>query len=368
MKIGIITYHRAYNYGSALQAYALNYLLRSKGYEVKTIDFSPGKQAELYKIFEENKSFMGIARNIQSLIYYNKLKKHKENFDEFIFENIPITNKFSSLKELENEKFDFDYYICGSDQIWNQNCDDFDNAYLLSFVKDKNKCISYAPSIGVSSITEEQKENFKNNISSFKSISIREIEGAKILEKVLNREIEVVLDPTFLISEEEWRKLSQKPKLKGKYIFGYFIGDVSGMRNFANKIRKKSNLPLVVVYKNLRDMKFPTKKCYESGPKEFLGLIQNASYVCTNYFHAVAFSVIFKKKFWVFVEENKNGINKPQTRIRSICKILNLSERILTNKSCSNINIQEEIDFEDVYQLLEIYKNKSLEFLFNNLQ
>lgn len=365
-KVGIITYHRAYNYGSALQSYALNYFLRTYGFDVKTIDYSNENQRNLYELFEKNNSVMSIARNIHTLLYYGKLKEKKRKFDEFIKLEIPVTEKkFMKKTDLINYDFGFDNYICGSDQIWNQNCADFDSSYMLSFVKDKTKCISYAPSIGVSSITDEQGNKFKEEISNFKSISIREEQGKNILEKYIDKDIKVVLDPTFLIEENEWEKLSNKPKIKGDYIFAYFIGDVSGMRDFTESLRKKTKLPVVVVYKNLRDFKYKTVKYYDAGPKEFLGLIKNAKYVCTNSFHSVVFSIIFKKKFWVFVEDQDK--NLPQTRIHNITKKLGLENRILS-KSKMDIDIDANIDYEEVNKKLNEEKQKSIKYLLDSME
>lgn len=360
-KIGIITYHRAYNYGSALQAYALNKYLRKRGFLVETIDFRTERQDKLYEIFESNKNIMCIARNMQSLIYYKKLKTHKKSFEKFWSNYIAITsNSYTAYKELEDLNEEYDYFICGSDQIWNPNCLDFDPVYMLSFVKDKKKCISYAPSMGISHLEKEQEKIFKKNILNFKALSIREKQGGEVIKGVIGQELEVVLDPTFLLDENEWKEISITPNIKDPYIFCYFIGDVDGMRDFAKKMRKETGLKVVVVYKNLRDMLQKTTKKYESGPREFLGLIKNAEYICTNSFHAVVFSIIFKKRFWVFIEDQNK--NLPQTRIYNIAEKFKLENRILSKNNC-NVSIDENINYKEVEKILNKEKEKSYDYI-----
>ena len=154
--IGIITYHKAYNYGSILQSFALNKYLRENGFHVETIDFQTQKQKQIYEIFENNISVLSVLRNIQSLFELRKLETKKNRFDMFLLNNIPLSKSiFYTTEELAKKNFNYDYYISGSDQIWNPNCTDFDEAYLLSFIKDKTKCISYAPSIGVNSLSKK---------------------------------------------------------------------------------------------------------------------------------------------------------------------------------------------------------------------
>jgi hypothetical protein len=330
LKAGIITYHRSYNYGSALQAYALNRFLRENGIEAKTIDYKTKRQQDLYRIFEPSNSAMAIARNFQSLLYLGRLKKHIKLFDSFLQEEIPITETFTCPKKLRILNEEFDYFICGSDQIWNPNCIDFDDSYLLSFVKNKSKCISYAPSIAISYIPNKWEKTFKEDLSGFRALSVREKKGTEVIRKLTRREVVTVLDPVFLISAEAWRELAIC-HIKKPYILCYFIGDVTGMRDYAKRMKKILKLPLVVVYKNLRDMLYINQKEYDTGPKEFLGLIKNADYICTNSFHAVAYSLLFRKNFWAFCD-----IDKPLSagsRIEHILEITGFQNRLLNYRN-----------------------------------
>ena len=136
-RVAIITYSRAYNYGSALQTYALNRYLTQLGNKVKTIDYTTKEQQNLYAIFEPIKGWMSFARNIQSLIYYASIKRHKGRFESFLLDRVPMTQRIQIAEDFARLINQFDYFLCGSDQIWNAQCDDFDPNYMLSFVTDK---------------------------------------------------------------------------------------------------------------------------------------------------------------------------------------------------------------------------------------
>ncbi len=367
MRVGILTYHRAYNYGSALQNYALNSYLRSEGIDALTIDYTNQNQRDMYKIFQPVNGVMSLLRNVQTFMFLKDLIIHKKRFDNFIDENIPKTRTVYLKEDLCNIVENFDYFVCGSDQIWNASCYDFDKSYLLDFVKDKKKCISYAPSIAIAEIPEEWNDMFKEHISDYKAVSLREQKGADFISKVINKPVPVLMDPVFLLSEEEWSELSVAPKLNKPYIFCYFIGDVKGMREFAKKMRKETNLPLVVVYKNIRDMAYPNKKLYSAGPREFVGLIKNAEYICTNSFHATAFSIIFKKNFWSFTDID-HGISAG-SRIDNIAEMFDLRHRVLNYTNMNNVNFTEQIEFSDAMEKIKENKvNEAKTFLKNALE
>lgn len=365
MNIGIITYHRAENFGSALQAYALNRYLRklSSEYNVETIDYYNEIQENMYRIFQPNNSLMNIVRNMHSLLYYKALRKKKILFDNFIHDEIPLSDKIGCdtirLKEYSKK---YDICICGSDQIWNLHCADQDDNYLLSFVSDNITKVSYAPSLGISTFSDEENSIFKKYLYSFKFLSVREESGAKYLENILKRPIETVADPVFLLTKEEWSKIA-KTTIKEKYILCYFIGDSKGLRDFAHKVQKETGYKAIVILKNLRDIKFGFKSFFDVGPSEFIGLIKNAEYVITTSFHAVAFSIIFSKKFWVFTGDS----SKPNSRITHICGIFNLNSRILNSETWNTCLYDTPIDYEFMNEKMEKYKHHSAKFLEDNI-
>lgn len=347
VKAAIITYHRAVNYGSALQAYALNAYIRSLGIECETIDYRPQRQADLYTLFEPVASAMAVARNMQSLIYMRGLREHKKRFEQFLSDNIPQTeNTYHELRDLEALDDVFDLYITGSDQVWNPRTADFDSAYLLSFVGDKSRCMSYAPSLGAGVLPGEYRTIFHDELSDFRCLSAREERGAAAISEIVGRPVATAVDPVFLLDEQDWGHVQEAASCKygGEYIFGYFIGDVPGMREFADKLAKETGLKVLVVFKNLRDLLHRTERHYDAGPKEFLWYVSHARYVVTNSFHATAFSIIFRKDFWTFVD---GGPEAPGERIRNILDLMGLRSRMLDATSAGSVCPTDPVCWSD---------------------
>lgn len=359
-KIGIVTFHRAYNYGSVLQAYALNYYLNKMGMQAETIDFWTERQEKMYGLFEKKMSFMGIIRNFQAVLEYPKLKKKKRRFEKFIEENILLGHKrYKTLEELKHEKLDYDYYICGGDQIWNPNCTDFDMTYLLDFVEDKKRCLSFAPSIGIQELNEEYI-TFFDKVKEFKLLSVREATGKRMLQDLIGRNVEVISDPVLLLKKEEWMKFVDCSFPMKNYIFCYFIGDVEGMRSYVKKLGKTGK-KIIVIQKSIRDVLYKNKKMYDAGPEEFLNLLYHAESVVTDSYHATIFSTIFQKKFWTFLKPE--SVINSNSRIIDFSKKFGLSDRIVYYANPNIVEYEKEVDFKMAEEQLEVERKKSEEYL-----
>ena len=365
MKSGIITFHRARNYGSALQAYALNRYLNLGENQADTIDFHTSAQDEMYKVFKKMRSPKDVLYNLLSLVKYRQLKLKIKRFEDFVSQDISLsTEEFNGEAGLTGLNDKYDLFICGSDQIWNPICKDFSKAYLLDFVNDKSKCVSYAASIGMTDIPDEFQKTFSELLKDYKAISVRESRAGEVLGNLLNREVDVVPDPVILFDKAEWLDVAREPEIKGKYILCYFIGDVPGMREFARKMSKKSHLPIVVINKNIRDLFYFNKKYYSAGPREFVSLINNAEYICTDSFHAVMFSLIFQKNFWVFANRKNNNSS---TRIENILSIVGLQERMLFG-SADNVAYNTEIDFSGIDSIVSDLREFAKKYLDKNMK
>lgn len=365
MKIAIITYHRALNYGSALQAYALNHYFWKQGSEAYTIDYSSEGQQATYSFYEKGHSIMTLARNFFTFIYRKALRTKRNRFNSFIKNKIPLIG--TEIFDDEDTQKTFDAFVCGSDQIWNGNTIDFTPHYLLDFVKEDRKCFSYAPSIGTLQQRKGTEEAYKRYLTKFPYISVRESSGSKYLSKIIGREVETVLDPVFLLDGKEWRKVANSEcSIKGDYVLCYFIGDVKGMRDFALQLGKFYHCKVYVILFNLRDMlSLSIKTLYSAGPTEFVNLIDKAKCICTNSFHAMSFSIILNKNFWVFVN-NKNAASTevlPQTRILDLAENVGLSERVLDPYTFNNVNLGQSIQYQNVYEKLNSLKISSKNYL-----
>ena len=243
-------------------------------------------------------------------------------------------------------------FIVGSDQVWNPRYEAKEYEFLTFAPKDKR--LSFAASIGTDSIPEEAKWYFKKNLSDMKYISVREDKAAEIVKELTGRTADITLDPTLLLEKTDWEHVAKKPELyiESKYICTYFLGEVpEAVKAFA---KEKG---LLIYALNSLD----SPELYTLDPAEFLYMIQNASYVLTDSFHAVAFSIIFNKPFYVIINEGRGS-----ARFESILSQFNLRNRIIRDDSLPSSH--ETIDWASVNDLLKIKRQEACVFLQNSLQ
>lgn len=364
MKIGILTFHFAHNSGAVLQAYALQKVLKELGHEVFVIDYVPEElkkfQYKKYKIFPNKKNLpLKIKIRIMSrlicnfFIIANRIKK----YEKFASENFNLT---STVTKKELDSLDFDAYVLGSDQIWNEGGLPFEDAYFGAFVnKNKSKVISYAASLGENSVEDEQ--NFERLLKNLDHISVREEQSVEFVEKFTEKNVANTLDPTLLVNTEEWIKdfkLDDNPK--GNVIFISLVRDNNDNSvKFAKKLAKDNKLNLISLV-NFKEFKLI--KMIINTPYVFLNLIKNACYIVTDSFHGVVFSIIFKKEFFVIKRDaEKAGKANCSFRIENLLNKLKIKGRFIGEEV-------KEIDYDNVYKILEKEREKSIKFLKDSLK
>ena len=367
--IAIVTIDDYINYGNRLQNYALTTLLQNKGYNVVNgvrvytkEDWVTRTNGILKKIVKrmmpfalvENKVICGIPSR-QGL-----LKKREEKFVDFIKE---YTTVLDPLVEKKNKdvynvlkKSQIEYAVAGSDQVWNPHYE-AKGYEFLSFMPSERR-LSFAASIGVENIPEDDKEYFKRRLLGMQYISVREERAAQIIHELTGREADITLDPTLLLEKEEWKKIVRKPQLdiKDKYICTYFLGEMpDAVRIFA---QEKGMTLYCLNDENDADL-------FTIDPAEFLYMIKNAEYVLTDSFHAVAFSIKFNKEFYVF-DRKQEGVRNMFSRIETITKRFKLENRIQDREKVfeqPNITHWEEINEE-----LRIEKDRSMRKLLEQMR
>lgn len=303
-KVSIMTFHASHNYGSCLQAYALQNVIKALNYDCEIINFRTDRQKDLYTVFTKRKGIKYLLKNCAHLLYYRALKKKYNRFEDFIHNFLALSEKeYSTLTELENASFDYDFFVAGSDQIWNPIPADFDWAYYLPFVHDKKK-IAYAPSLGPLSTTEKihEEQKIKEFIKQFDVISVREITSAEKLHALVGEEFDIslVLDPTLLLSRDKWKNLiKEEPIIKDDYILLYTLFSNPTINKIAKKLSKHLKMPVVTTnFSNQYDVFTCYKKKFDVGPLEFLNLLYNSKFVLATSFHGTVFSVLFEKPFF----------------------------------------------------------------------
>lgn len=361
-KVGIITFHASHNYGSMLQAYALQQTMFNMGYDCEIINFRTKRQKKMYHPLFSYGSLLGtFKRFILSLMHLKSLWVKYRLFESFLNDYLKLTSKeYATLDELEKESFSFDIFISGSDQIWNTHCRDFDWAYFLPFCKKGNK-IAYAPSMGPcpeEEVLDDNSEFISNYLCQYDAISVREERTGKRIRDFLNIDCQLTLDPTLLLSLKEWEVLiDEKPIIKGDYIFLYTPFYYEKAYVEAEKLSHKYNMKVVVsqMFYDISCLKFHFEYYLAAGPKEFLNLCKNAKLVCGYSFHLVVFSLFFKVPF-IAIDGKKDsrimnlltclgaGINDDGTNnicidINEIEKDLQCSYMILKSRDWLNANI-----------------------------
>ena len=248
----------------------------------------------------------------------------------------------------------------------------FGNLRTLRFVPDYVRKVSYATSIGVNKYPLYCRSSARQFLCRFNHISVREEQGKKAIEEICRKKVEVVLDPTYLLTREKWDELIPSDRIvKEKYVLCYFLGDNKQSKTIASRFAQEKGLRLVSILSNESysdiDLSFADEIVIGKGPEEFINLIRNAECIFTDSFHGVAFSVINEKQFYVFYRHAVSSTGSRNSRINNILKTWNLQNRLIEDLETHNIG-KTDIDYEMVNTILANRRNESLQFLEQALQ
>ncbi len=364
MKVALLTWFHYHNYGTALQVTALYEVIKDLGYEVDIVNYRPSGKVitlpnqNLVSYYTEKLHNKIVNRNI---INYTPAER-EEKFDVFLQNNLSFTDECTTYSDLRNLNREYDAFVCGSDQIWSPLC--FDRHYFLDFVTDDNKKIAYAPSIGTSEVSDPDIRVLMAKLTcKFAWLSTREETGSVLLESLINRNVQTVLDPVFLRDISEWDKLLPEEGFikDSDYLLVYFLRDNKHYWDQIYKFADELKLEVKIIPVFTKDIQ--REGCVKTpiGPAEFLRLVKNASFVCTDSFHGIAFSIIYQKDFIAFERFRKNEKNNQNSRIYNILNKLGLQNR-LYNKNYS-LNITQGIDYSSVNEKLQSLIEESRAYL-----
>lgn len=367
MKINILTFQFAKNYGAILQAHSLSSYIKNVLHEdCQIIKYLPKHSDASWKLYYRGYSPKIILRNIY--VFFNI--KFKRDFNQknqimakAIQELLPLTEEKYTHDTIHSNPPQADAYICGSDQVWNfTSCFD-DATYFLDFTKGmKNvRRIGYAPSIA-DPWPKSRWDEFREYLSNIDYISVREESDIPVVEKLSGKNITHVLDPVFLQPQDYWSNLAVDPRISEPYIFCYFLGTNNDAVELVKKVKELTGYKIVHLNLNARD-RFNSDFEYRiASPQQFLGYIKNAAYVCTNSFHCSAFSVIFHKNYCVVPKGFANA------RMESLQEMFGLGQRIFREDTIKELTLKTlQIDHSKTDSFLAPYKKISMEFLKNAL-
>ena len=351
MLIGTITFHGALNFGSALQAYALQSVLTLMGHEVRIIDYR-ARDYEQYRLLQLRHP----KTTLSVLCRLSGFSSRKASFKRFANSFLNLTSESVSWKNetsLSKMADKFDCFICGSDQIWNLDCTvGVVEPYFLSFAGSKRR-VAYAPSLAHMSFKPENfdKEQVARLLSKFDYLSVREEETIPLFQPLVDKPI--VLDPTLLLNAADYAEMTSKTVLEGEYIFMYLLRDCSELIESTVAMAEATGMKVAYIYEKKLDIP-NSVNLFGVGPEEFVSLIAHANLILTNSFHATVFSVLFHKPFRVYATD-KSG-----ARMRDLLSNIGLSNR------CVDVMCADDVapcDWSDVDSLLDSLREHSWAYL-----
>lgn len=324
MKIGILTYHRAENYGALLQAYALMTYLRSLGHEASFVDYWPKYHSDYFKLFSWKKFFhSGLFGKASMLMNLMPSKfQRKRNLQRFMHEHLHLPQAVC-YRNADDKTEHFDAVFYGSDQIWRKQKlggVEFDSWYFGAENVQADKRIVYAGSMGTINTTASDDDYVKAMMQNFACVSVRENDLQDYLANLGVPSV-MVCDPVFLLSKEQWRSIKAHSSSKEKYILFYNLLNTTESVRFAEILSKKTGLPIREINKQISPRRLGKRYISSASVEQFLQLIDDAECVVSNSFHGVALSVIFEKNFYAV------GMGKKANRVVSLLNNVGIPER-----------------------------------------
>jgi len=360
MKTGILTFPNSISYGAALQMYALYKTVGKMGHDVEVLNYhNEYMKAEKHtgKPTVNTSLKDGIKNKVRTLMH----SRLYSNFNRFEKQHIKLYPEvaFTDKAELEAVGKRYEAVICGSDQVWNPLITDSDMSYFLSFCKENTKRISYAPSFGIEAFSDDFCENVAEELNKFHAVSVREAPGKELVEKLTDKKAQLVIDPTLLLDSSEWKTLEKKhPAAKGDYILYYAAIRSESLFEKCLEFSKQTGIKIIFVGGNpvqkLKNKNPLLEYAVDASPEEWLYLISNARYVFTNSFHGTAFSIIYRKDFFVEYPGFANS------RLVQLLSSLGLEKRAI--KEYTDITC-DAVDYAEVDVKLSAIRENSLEFL-----
>ena len=359
MRVGIVTFHRAMNYGAVLQAFALNKYINDEVCDCEVIDYIPNNH-----IGKKRPFFMRLLSKIKRLLLSSSNKEPSKylKFNNFIKENMKLSSKkYLGDNDIVTNPPKYDIYISGSDQILNTTLTGDSTAFYLSFAKDGKK-ISYASSFGRSEISQTEICFINEYIATFSAISVREESARQNIKNHIEKDSTLVVDPVFLLDDIVWSECFTEVKMPLHYILVYAMEYSIAMKEAIKQMQKEYNIPLFIISGNPESSSFEGQYLDNLGPGEFLYVLKNADFVVTNSFHGTAFSIIFKKKFYCVSHTTRN------TRIENLLSLVNQNDKLISHESRIEDVKNNLINAEECCGEMKTFVDISKQFIGSNLR
>lgn len=383
--IGLVTCYFHHNYGSMLQAYATEMIMREMNLPFETIackapiDYMEGNKL----LYIAKKLMIGDWKMKLGKMKIEKAKKGNPQFaknweirnacfEQFAQTQFHVSPYCKNRAELTKMATNYSAFLVGSDQLWRTDSVEH-GYYTLEWVPDNIRKIAYSTSIGVKKVPWFQVEKNRRFMNRFTHIALREQSACDLVKQLTGRSVQVVLDPTLLFTGEQWMDIQQKePLTQGKYIFCYLLGNNPEQRELIKQVKAQTGLKIVALQQLDEyipsDEGFADEAPYNVGPAEFLNYIRNAEYVFTDSFHCSVFSILYKKNFFTFSRFSETAKQSTNTRIDNLLNLTGLSERRMTTEKTANDVLKFAMGFEGVDEKLDKLRESSKCYLKNALK
>jgi hypothetical protein len=362
MKIGILTYQRAHNYGALLQLYSLKTYLLQNNHEVEVIDYWPKYHSAEYALFHRFSELLlktKIKRVLFFLFDFYRVLKRRNGYLGFMNNNLGLSKSVNFVSKESLNKRNFEIVIYGSDQIWRRHnlphFKEFDEVYFGNSLQAKKK-IAFAASMGEINLNTADRTFIESTLKNFDNISVRELSLKNEIKNLVHKEISLVLDPVFLLNKNTWIEKLKLPTKKGKYVFLYQLLNSNNSLELTEKAADFYEAEVIEIPgTSVNPLLWSKRYNQTASPIEFLSLIKNAEFVVSTSFHGVAFSIIFEKQFYALGMGNNSG------RVKDLLASVNLQDRYIDNVEAANFT--SYIDYASVNEMLKPLKENSIKFL-----
>lgn len=374
MNICVVTFY-GNNYGACLQAYATQQYLTQQGHHCDILRYENRFTRNKYNaLFNKLKALVRFKKYMaeRKLVHANwsKIQERNNCFEQFREKYLQLTDQEYVYGSGDTTIFDnYDVIICGSDQIWNPTLyDRCHPVYYLSVVPDDKKKISLSSSIGVSQLKEKYHEQFRTYLARFHAISVREYEGSQLVKEIARCNAQWTLDPTLLLTAQEWLKLPSRYIIKKNYVFCYMFNNFPYIQEIKQWIHDHLRLEIVSFPFVGREMGSLDTQIYDASPVDFVHIIKNSKFVLTDSFHATAFSINLNVPFFSIERQNPSFSGNMNSRIYSILKMTSLEDRIINASNYKTKLEKINIDYVIANRVINEKRNETKRFLQNAIE
>lgn len=368
MKIGLITYHAAYNFGSVLQAYATQEIIRNIAGNCEIINYRSREQKRIYSLFVWNKGSKFVKSLVKNFLLIPEIKsrlRRAKIYEDLFQSKFCLSEECVTPEDVYAMWDKYDLIISGSDQIWNKHSNELigvDWKYMYPYLLAgyNGKKVSYASSITNMSIDEINK--IIKYIREFNSVSVREYESSVMLNREFGLDTINVLDPTFLLTREDWISRLKLEKIDDSYILYYALDSFKEIGKSLKKIKKYAKLRgrkiKIIAPMNIVRTSKDVEVLYDIGPVQFLSFILNADTVITDSYHGTILSVNLQRDIYSICKNNPSDFRKVD-----ILNRIGLANRVIGDLDDLLNRTYKQIDYSKINAILDELRQKSLIYL-----